>query len=189
MAKVRLPRNISLPYNEEIAILTFKCMAVIPPSSPVIPAKNSAKRCAAVYGRYDRPLACSYWLKFLCMAGDTGLRPGMTGHTKTTTCYSFVWNGVWSKKDVGFCVEKIGMDLSHESTKHFDPLLKSKIGDYLVVLHLWALLRTSSRAIPLSFHILTRHHKRARELTVSHLTLMMTLMRHSKWKTSFDCML
>jgi hypothetical protein len=35
----------------------------------------------------------------------------------------FLLGSVWSKKDVAFLWKRMGMDLSHESTKNFDPLL------------------------------------------------------------------
>jgi hypothetical protein len=35
----------------------------------------------------------------------------------------FLLGSVWSKKDVAFLWKRMRMDLSHESTKNFDPLL------------------------------------------------------------------
>jgi hypothetical protein len=48
----------------------------------------------------------------------------MTGRTETAEIFEFS-SGVYGvkKKDVAFLWKRMGMDLSHESTKNFDPLL------------------------------------------------------------------
>jgi hypothetical protein len=67
--------------------------------SPVIPAGIS------VYGWSYRPVA-----RYDRLYKDINI-------------FRFFWNGVRSKIRCGIFVENIGMDLSHESTKNFDPLL------------------------------------------------------------------
>jgi hypothetical protein len=120
-----VPGDMPLPYIEETnRFLIVKCMAGHTGNQP---------------GHTGQILGLGEML--LCMPGMTGCEHGHTGQNycvcpvipayspvgpseqRHLHFLSFFWVVYGVKKDVAFLWKRIGMNLSHESTKYFDSLL------------------------------------------------------------------